>query len=80
VPALFTFWWLAWIATNVLSLMSRRLNGDTISTLRLETFLALARDGLGVAAGILAIVVVNALSRRQEARAARLRILAPATA
>lgn len=54
--------------------MSRRLNGDTIEALRVETFLALARDGLGVAAAILAIVVVNALSRRQEARAARLAV------
>jgi heme/copper-type cytochrome/quinol oxidase subunit 2 len=74
VPAVFAFWWLAWIATNVLSLMSRRLSGDTISALRVETFLALGRDGLGVTAGILAIVVVNALSRRQEARAARLAV------
>jgi heme/copper-type cytochrome/quinol oxidase subunit 2 len=74
VPAVFACWWLAWIATNVLSLMSRRLNGDTISALRVETFLALARDGVGVAAGILAIVVVSALSRRQEARAARVAV------
>jgi heme/copper-type cytochrome/quinol oxidase subunit 2 len=73
-PAIFACWWLAWIATNVLSLMSRRLNGDTISALRVETFLALGRDGLGVTAGILAIVVVNALSQRQEARAARLAV------
>jgi Domain of unknown function (DUF4328) len=28
VPSVFACWWLAWIATNVLALMSRRLNGD----------------------------------------------------
>jgi heme/copper-type cytochrome/quinol oxidase subunit 2 len=75
VPSVFACWWLAWIATNVLALMSRRLNGDTISALRVETFLALGRDGLGVAAGILAMVVVTTLSRRQEARAARLAVV-----
>jgi len=78
VPLVFAFWWLSFIASNVLSLLSGH-TGDSVADLRLGTTFALAADVVGIAAGLLAIAVVAATSRRQETRALRLGALAPAT-
>ncbi|HEX6702422.1 MAG TPA: DUF4328 domain-containing protein [Gaiellaceae bacterium] len=71
VPLVFAFWWLAFIASNVLSFLSGHM-GSSVDDLRLGTLLALAGDVVGIAAGLLAVAVVGAMSRRQESRALRL--------
>jgi heme/copper-type cytochrome/quinol oxidase subunit 2 len=77
VPLVFAFWWLSYVAANVLVALAGR-TGNSLTELKLGTGLALAGDLVGIAAGILAVKVVSAMSRRQETRARRLGALATA--
>lgn len=68
------WWWGLWIASSLVSLtvISEALNPETIEDFLAISLAALASNVLAIGAGILAIMVVNQLSDRLEARHARL--------
>ena len=63
-------WWVAWVASNVLSNASMRLQGaaDTPEALRWTAGLDLVADLVGILAAALAILVVRGIDRRQQER------------
>ncbi|HEY0170101.1 MAG TPA: DUF4328 domain-containing protein [Pyrinomonadaceae bacterium] len=64
-------WWLAWLASNVLSNISWRLHDDVTSpgTLRFVAGFHILSHLAGVVAAVLAILVVRGIDRRQRERA-----------
>jgi Domain of unknown function (DUF4328) len=63
-------WWISWIASNVLSNISWRLDGR--STLGTQGFVAgvdIISDVAGIISAVLAILVVKGIDRRQAERA-----------
>lgn len=66
-------WWTAWIADNILGQITFRvsMNVETPSGLSTATQLQIVNDALMCVAAILALLVVRAITRRQEERAAQ---------
>jgi Domain of unknown function (DUF4328) len=64
-------WWLAWLASNVLSNISWRLHDESMTpgTLRFVAGLHVVAHLAGVVAAVLAILVVRGIDRRQLERA-----------
>jgi hypothetical protein len=74
VPSWWIVWWLAFLLSNQAGYFAFRvgLPADTIDELQLSTGAYIAADSSGVVAGVLAILVVRAVSLRQLARAEHL--------
>ena len=84
VPVFFGLWWLTFLASGFLvSAGSRQWDGaETFSQLELAALVQVSGDVLGVLSGMLAYVVVDRTSERQQARATKLatsRALLPQT-
>jgi hypothetical protein len=72
-------WWIAWVASNVLSNISWRLMGDsTPGTANFVAGVDIIADASGIIAAVLAILVVRDIDRRQSERARHV-IYAPHT-
>jgi hypothetical protein len=74
VPGLYLAWWLAYVAMSWLYSTASRLmlRAEGISELKAINGVWLAADVLGIAAGVLAALVVHRTTTRQTARADRL--------
>ncbi len=74
VPALLGFWWAVWLVTNYVSNVWLRTawEDDTIEEVKRSAQLDIAASITDIVAGALAIPVVLMLTRRQQARAARI--------
>jgi hypothetical protein len=82
VPAFLGLWWLTFIASGLLVMAGTRMwdSAETFSDLKLAILFEIIGDGLGVLSGVLAYVVVDRTSERQEARAENValwRVLVP---
>lgn len=77
VSALLHWWWALWLISSVAGNASNRayLAAGTIDEQQSATQAAIAADALYVITAILAILVVRAVTGRQETRAERLRAL-----
>ncbi len=73
VPALFNWWWLAFVVSSFADQASWRgsVGAESISELQLSTVLFLIADVASLVSGILAVKVISRTTARQEARAAR---------
>jgi Domain of unknown function (DUF4328) len=73
VPAFLGAWWLTFVASGLLVAAGTRLwdSAETFSDLKLAILLEIVGDGIGVLSGVLAYVVVDRMSERQQARAAK---------
>jgi hypothetical protein len=71
VPAFLGAWWLTFIASGLLVMAGTRMweSAETFSDLKLAILFEIIGDALGVLSGVLAYVVVDRTSERQEARA-----------
>jgi hypothetical protein len=80
VPLFFGFWWLAFLGSSFLVGAGSELWGSaqTYSDIKFAAVLELTGNVLGVLSGVLAYVVVDRTSERQEARATRVAIWRPA--
>jgi hypothetical protein len=80
VPAFYGLWWLTFIASGILVGIGSRMwdGGQTFSDLELAALVQIIGDALGVVSGVLAYVVVDRTSDRQEARAAKFALWRPA--
>ena len=84
VPVFFGVWWLAFIGSGLLVAAGSQLwdGAETFSQLELAALVQVGGDLLGVLSGVLAYVVVDRTSERQQARATKLatwRALLPQT-
>jgi hypothetical protein len=79
VPVVFGLWWLAFIASSLLVGAGSELWGgaETYSDVKFAAVLEVTGNALGVLSGILAYVVVDRTSERQQARATRVAIWRP---
>jgi hypothetical protein len=79
VPVVFGLWWLAFIASGFLVGAGSQLWGgaETYSDVKFAAMLEVTGNALGVLSGVLAYVVVDRTSQRQEARATRVAIWRP---
>jgi hypothetical protein len=68
-----TLWWAFWLASNFASNVATRLafKDDTAESLQNSTLAYLVGDSMDIVAAVLAIVVIQAVTRRQEERAAK---------
>jgi uncharacterized protein DUF4328 len=75
-----TLWWLFWLASNIASQVAARLafTGDSAQSLQDSTAAYLVGDSLDIVAAVLAIAVVRRITARQEERAAKRAVAAPA--
>ncbi|MBA2475404.1 MAG: DUF4328 domain-containing protein, partial [Actinobacteria bacterium] len=73
VPALFNWWWLAFVVSSFADQASWRgsVGAESISELQLSAVLFLIADVASLVSGILAVKVISRTTARQEARAAR---------
>ena len=73
VPLLVDAWWALWVVSSVLgNLLTRtRVTAETIEEFRSASLTTLAADVATLVTGILAIMVVRALTQREEQRAQR---------
>jgi hypothetical protein len=71
IPTFFSLWWLTFIASGILVGAGSRLytGAETFSDLEFALLLELIGDVFGVLSGVLAYVVVDRTSERQQARA-----------
>jgi hypothetical protein len=80
VPVWWQTWWLNFLLSNWLGFVALRLRlagGDTLQELRQGSLALLWSDFLSGVAGIVAVFVVRAITRRQEERAAMLLSVPP---
>lgn len=68
-PGLLSWWWAAWISSSVIARL--RFTG-TPALFRTQMLVGSVAKGLSIVAAILLILVIDGLSARQRARAARL--------
>src|SRR5262249_47302737 len=82
VPPLLTFWWILWIASIYVGNQELRtaFSEDTPENLQNGDYIDIASAVLDIGAAALAIAVVVALTRRQQARASALATIAPVVA
>jgi hypothetical protein len=68
-----TLWWVFWLASNFASNVATRLafNDDTAESLRNSTIAYLVGDSIDIVAAVLAIVVIQSITARQNERAAK---------
>ena len=74
VPALFAWWWAAWLVSNFLYNAGFRLfrGGEEPSRLIAANVVTTAGDVVAALSGLLAFMVVKRTTERQEARAGKL--------
>lgn len=79
-PMLLTVWWLAWVTSNVFGNLAGRFidESPTPDTLAWATKVDMLSQALSILAAVLAILVVNAIQRRQEARSEHVLYESPA--
>jgi Domain of unknown function (DUF4328) len=79
VPVFFAFWWLAFIASLLLVGAGTELWGgaETYSEVKLAAMFEVTGNALGVVSGVLAYVVVERTSERQQNRATRVALSRP---
>jgi Domain of unknown function (DUF4328) len=82
VPVFFGLWWLAFVASSLLVGAGSELWGsaETYSDIKLAAVVEVTGNALGVLSGVLAYVVVDRTSERQQARATRIAIWQPSAA
>jgi Domain of unknown function (DUF4328) len=82
VPLYFGAWWLAFLASTFLVGGGSELWGSaqTYSDIKFAAALELAGNAFGVVSGVLAYVVVDRTSERQQARATRVAVWRPLVA
>jgi hypothetical protein len=82
VPVFFGLWWLAFIASTLLVGAGSELwsSAETYSDIKLAAVVEVTGNALGVLSGVLAYVVVDRTSERQQARATRIAIWRPLAA
>jgi uncharacterized protein DUF4328 len=82
VPVFFGVWWLAFITSSLLVAAGSELWGgaETYSDVKLAAVVEVAGNTLGILSGVLAYLVVERTSERQQARATRIAIWRPSTA
>ena len=82
VPVFFGLWWLAFIASTLLVGAGSELwsSAETYSDIKLAAVVEVTGNALGVVSGVLAYVVVDRTSERQQARATRIAIWRPLAA
>ena len=75
-----TLWWVFWLVSNIASQVAARLafSGNTAEELQNSTAAYLVGDSLDIVAAVLAIVVIRRITARQEERAGKRAIAAPA--
>lgn len=73
-PGLLVGWWALWILGNVVGQVAFRLSldADTVDDFRASTTVQMALDALNLLTVPAAVLVVREITRRQEARAARI--------
>lgn len=79
VTPMFGLWWAMWITSNVVSNVSNRwsLRSANMDDHVTSFWLAIIASALTIVAALLAINVVNAITKRQEERYRRLMAVAP---
>jgi hypothetical protein len=79
VPVFFALWWLAFIASSLLVGAGSELWGgaETYSDVKLAAVVEVTGNALGVISGLLAYVVVDRTSHRQQDRATRVMLWRP---
>jgi Domain of unknown function (DUF4328) len=67
------FWWSAWIASNLLGYLSLNLSRTVhgLDDFRRATEVSLGTDAVGIAAGVLAFLLVSRTTDRQHDQAIR---------
>src|SRR5262245_3434695 len=82
VPVFIGVWWLAFITSSVLVGAGWELWGDakTYSDIKVAAAIEVTGNAIAVLSGVLAYVVVDRASERQQARAMRIAIWRPVTA
>lgn len=82
VPLFIGMWWLAFIASSLLVGVGWELWGDakTYSDIKVAAAIEVTGNAIAVLSGVLAYVVVDRASERQQARAMRIAIWRPLTA
>jgi hypothetical protein len=73
VSSVLTLWWIFWLASIIASNVATRLafSGDSAESLQNSTAAYLVGDSIDIGAAILAILVIRAITRRQDERAAK---------
>jgi hypothetical protein len=79
VPLSFGLWWLAFVASGLLVGAGSELWGgaETYSDVKLAAVLEVSGNALGVISGVLAYIVVDRASERQQDRATRVALWRP---
>jgi hypothetical protein len=79
VTPMFGLWWAMWIISNIVSNVSNRwgLRSSNLDDHVISFWLAIIASALTIVAALLAINVVNAITKRQEERYRRLMAVAP---
>ena len=74
MPAFLGLWWLTFLASGFLVGVGSQMwdGAETFSQLELAALVEISGDFLGVLSGVLAYVVVDRTSERQQARATKL--------
>jgi hypothetical protein len=82
VPLVIGMWWLAFIASSLLVGVGWELWGDakTYSDIKVAAAIEVTGNAIAVLSGVLAYLVVDRASERQQARAMRIAIWRPLTA
>jgi hypothetical protein len=82
VPAFIGMWWFAFITSSVLVVVGWDLWGDanSYSDIKLAAMIEVTGNAIAVLSGVLAYVVVDRASERQQARAMRVAIWRPLAA
>lgn len=82
VPVLFRVWWLAFITSSLLVGAGTELYGgvETYSDVKFAAVVEVTGNALGILSGVLAYVVVDRMSERQQTRATRIAIWRPLAA
>lgn len=82
VPVFFGLWWVAFITSSLLVAAGSELWGgaETYSDVKFAAVVEVTGNALGILSGVLAYVVVDRTSERQQARATRIAISRPVAA
>lgn len=82
VPVVFGLWWLAFITSSLLVAAGSELWGgaETYSDVKFAAVVEVTGNALGILSGVLAYVVVDRTSERQQARATRIAVSRPLAA
>jgi Domain of unknown function (DUF4328) len=63
------WWWASWLGYNLIGNVALFSRGDTAASLRTGDAIEVASNGLGIVAGVLAIMIVRSVTDRQRVAA-----------